>query len=99
MVYKYCDEKGFDILVRSKMRIGRYEGFNDPFELAFRIVDPDEAYQDINKEYLTYPSIISKWKELFQIKDDNICDTEIVKKVAELQLINIHSFRKEQEKH
>ena len=99
MVYNYCNEKGFDILLQSKMRVGQYEGFNDPFELVFRVVDSEEAYHDIEREYLQYPGIIDEWKELFQIKDENICDTDIAKIVAERQLINIHSFRKEQEKH
>lgn len=97
MVYKYCNEKGFEILLKSKIRVGRHDGFNDPFELVFRVVDSEEAYQDIHKEYLRHPEIITEWKKIFQIQDDELIDADIVKIVADLQLKNIHSFRKEQE--
>lgn len=66
MVYKYCKTDGFDILKNCRLKLNRFENFNDPFELVFG-VDEETAPRNIKKELEENPNII---KELARILDD-----------------------------
>ena len=62
MLYKYCDTKGFGILLESKLWLRRVDDFNDPFELRLGI-DKDTALSTIKKEYKEHPNIIKNQSE------------------------------------
>ncbi len=60
MLYKYCDTKGFGILLKSRFRLRKFDDFNDPFELLFGI-DVDCGLSNIKREYKENSNIINDW--------------------------------------
>lgn len=50
MLYKYCRTDGFDILLKSRLKVSKINSFNDPFELDFGI-DIENARKSIECEY------------------------------------------------
>jgi len=88
MLYKYCDTKGFGILLESKLWLRRVDDFNDPFELRLGI-DKDTALSTIKKEYKEHPNIINDWKQTLDYQNinyDNNSSEDILKKFTEFQI-------------
>jgi hypothetical protein len=63
LLYKYCTTKGFDILLNCRLKVGRLENFNDPFELLLGI-DKNTASSNIQKEYAENPGLIKTWTHI-----------------------------------
>lgn len=69
MLYIYCKTDGFDILKNCRLRLNKFEDFNDPFELVFGI-DEDTASSNIEREHEETPNIINAWAQT--LDDQNI---------------------------
>ena len=101
MLYKYCDTNGFGILEKSKLRLTKFESFNDPFELVFGI-DEDSAPSNIKREYEEDPNVINKWKTILDEQNmvyDNNSLNDIIEKYTEFIIIdhkNIPNILKKQ---
>jgi hypothetical protein len=61
MLYKYCTTDGFDIINNSRLRLGRIDRLNDPFELAYAI-DKDGACVNLRNEYGRDPTLLTIWR-------------------------------------
>lgn len=59
MLYKYCTTDGFDILLRSRLKIATIEAVNDPFEVVFG-VDRSGAMEVLKKEIEENPEEIGQ---------------------------------------
>lgn len=68
MLYKYCDTNGLGILVKSRLRLSKFDDFNDPFELLFGI-DVDSGASNIKREYEENPNIIKDWTRILDNKN------------------------------
>ena len=61
MLYKYCDIRGVDILRNKRLKAGKIQDLNDPFELAFGI-DEETAILKLTEEQNENPRILRFWK-------------------------------------
>jgi len=88
MLYKYCDTKGFGILLKSRFRLTRFDDFNDPFELQFGI-DVDSGPSNIKREYKENPNIINDWNRILtnkEIENDINSNEDILNKFTKLKI-------------
>lgn len=88
MLYKYCDTKGFDILLKSRLRLTKFENFNDPFELVFGI-DIDSGQSNLKKDYEDNPRIINLWEQILHdqnIEYDKKSDNDVLDKFVKLKI-------------
>lgn len=93
MLYKYCNTDGFDIVMNSRLRLSRIDGFNDPFELVFGI-DETSAQFNIRGEYAEDSNIIHKWVDTLDAQNivyDKASPEDILQKFIQFQ---ISDFRK-----
>jgi len=91
MLYKYCTTKGFDILLKSRLKTSKMNNFNDPFELDFGI-DIENAMKTIEEEFysnLSKNDILIVWLEklkMYGIECDGDSINEILNKISRLQI-------------
>jgi hypothetical protein len=88
LLYKYCTTKGFDILLNCRLKAGRLESFNDPFELLLGI-DDNTALSNIQKEYSENPDIINEWTHILDEQNiiyDNNFTEDILNKFIGFQI-------------
>lgn len=88
MLYKYCTTKGFDILLNCRLKVARFENFNDPFELVLGI-DVNNAPNNIQKDYEEDSSIINAWTRILDNQNiiyDKNSPKDILTKFTEFQI-------------
>lgn len=95
MLYIYCKSDGFDILKNCRLRLNRFENFNDPFELVFGI-DEDTASSNIKRDYEEAPNIINAWAQTLDdqhISYDKSSTEDILEKFAKFQINDFDRVR------
>jgi hypothetical protein len=88
MLYKYCTIKGFDILLNCRLKAGRVENFNDPFELLLGI-DGNTVLSNNQEEYSKNPGIINRMIHILndqKIIFDKESMEDILNKFSEYQI-------------
>lgn len=88
MLYKYCTTKGFDILLNYRLKVGRVENFNDPFELLLGI-DENSALSNNRKDYSKNPDIINRMSQILnnhRIIYDKESPEDILNKFSKYQI-------------
>lgn len=91
MLYKYCTMSGFDILLRSRIKVSRIRDLNDPFELMFGM-QVKTAVDNIRNEYTQDPNILRCWRRLLNdqgIEYDASSVEDILHKIAVFQTKDI----------
>jgi hypothetical protein len=96
MIYRYCKQTGFDILLNLRLRASKISEFNDPFELAFGI-ETETALENIRKDYQERPRLINAWKLTLRehkVNFDENSIEDIIGKVAEFQISDLRRVGK-----
>jgi hypothetical protein len=94
MLYKYCDIKGFNILLKHRLRLSKFDDFNDPFELLFGI-DVDSGLSNIEREYKQKSTIVSDWRQILdnqRIEYDKNSDNDVLDKFTKLKISDFNKI-------